>query len=491
MTELRSWVGAGEGGWARRMLTLLFVGLLLALPVGWVSSQYLGNEVNSALSYNVQDGWCEAGVFPGLGKHCFGDYTQSSLVAEHDFHLSSRDFAKQGPYLSDPKSAYNSLYPPISQLPHVVVTLAREHLFSHEVTFYLYATLLGLAMLLPAIWVAWGWRRSPFALAPILLIGIAALPMFAALDRGNSAGFVVPFLLAFAIFLGREPPWVAPAAVVGAAMVRPQFIVLALGLAAIGRLRQAAAAIAVFAMATVASFALTPRGFSASFSAWRESVTGFKGGFGDLTWEMPANISVARATVATGQWLSDQPSVIGSFGRWLAGAAVAHPLGPSLTLSALALMVLYLARDVVPRSVAVVLPLVLAATFPSVVPSYYLMFALVIAALMLGQGLSARGPRGGMIDGSAADPKRAPWYWGWPLAIVTCLSIAPLTFVGTTPPGLPIPRGSIVLEWIGRLWVLVVLLGLIWVLIRQHQSHRDDLPGAGTASTSGDLTPAP
>ncbi len=64
-----------EGSWGRRLLVLLFIGLLIALPSTWISSQYLGNEVNATLSYSVRDGWCEAGVFPGLGAHCFGDYT--------------------------------------------------------------------------------------------------------------------------------------------------------------------------------------------------------------------------------------------------------------------------------------------------------------------------------------------------------------------------------------------------------------------------------
>ena len=44
-----------DGPWGRRLLTLLFIGLLVALPVGWVSSQYLGDQVNSTLNYNVQD----------------------------------------------------------------------------------------------------------------------------------------------------------------------------------------------------------------------------------------------------------------------------------------------------------------------------------------------------------------------------------------------------------------------------------------------------
>ncbi|MGB1675464.1 MAG: hypothetical protein ACPHJV_03635, partial [Miltoncostaeaceae bacterium] len=77
--------------WATWMLLLLSAALVVALPALWVASQYNGSEVGGALSYPVRDGWCEAGVFPGLGAHCFGDYTGQVLTARHDFGLPGFD----------------------------------------------------------------------------------------------------------------------------------------------------------------------------------------------------------------------------------------------------------------------------------------------------------------------------------------------------------------------------------------------------------------
>ena len=454
-----------DAPWGRRLLTLLFIGLLVALPVGWVSSQYLGNQVSSTLSYNVQDGWCEAGVYAGVGPgpHCFGDYSQSALISEHDFQIGTRDFTQQQPYLSNPGDAYNSLYPPISQLPHVASDLLRLGGVSPSGSFYLYLAFLLAAVLIPGIWVAWCWRGTAVALAPLLVIGLAALPAIVAVDRGNSAGFVVPFLMVFAVFLGREPKLMAPAAVVGAAFVRPQFILIALGLVAIGRIRHALGAVGVFAAATIASFALMPAGFGPSLHSWAGNITAFRGGFGDLTFSTPANISVARALVSTGSWVANWPGPIGRLGQHMAEFVFNHPLVPSVVLFLIAAVVLFLGRRTLPRSVAITVPLVIAATFSAVVPAYYLTFALVIAACILGPRF-VRGPAGGMLDEQV--PSDTPWFWGWPLIIVTMLSIAPLPFVRDTDPASPVQRNSIVLEQIGKLWLALVVLALVWIAVR-------------------------
>ena len=48
--------GMQEPTWARRLLILLSLGLVVALPALWISSQYLQNEMGGVLSYNVKDG---------------------------------------------------------------------------------------------------------------------------------------------------------------------------------------------------------------------------------------------------------------------------------------------------------------------------------------------------------------------------------------------------------------------------------------------------
>jgi len=195
--------------------------MLIALPAIRVSSQYFEKDVAASLSYMARDGWCEVGVSPEAGFHCFGDYASQALTAEHDFSIGDRDFTK-GPYTGDPNAAYNSLYRPIGQFRHVVSDLIREGFAGRQPAFYTYFAFLLLAVLTPAIWLAWLWRRSALLLIPVVVIGIAALPVIAVLDRANGAGFVVPLLLAFVLFLRRDPPWLSPAMAVGAALIRPR-----------------------------------------------------------------------------------------------------------------------------------------------------------------------------------------------------------------------------------------------------------------------------
>lgn len=451
-----------EPTWARRLLIVLSLGLVVALPALWISSQYLQNEIGGVLSYNVQDGWCEFGVYPGLGAHCFGDYTSQVLTAERDFGLVQTEVAPGAP----PKRAYESLYPPISQFPHVVAATVREGTGSNDFAFYLYIAVLVLAALVPALAVAWRWRGSPFFVVPVLLIGVAAVPVIAVFDRGNSAGLVIPFLLAFAIFLGKDPPWLAPALVVGAALVRPQFILIALALVAIGRWRHAIISGASFIAITFASFAFTAGGWTASARSWWENVTGFQGGAGNIGLPTPANISIPRSLVSFGAWVGEAPGPIGAVGRWLAQGVYDSPLLAVAAVVLAATVIFLVAGGRVPASVAVVVPLVIAGTASTVSPVYYLSFALVIAAIVLGTRI-AGGDEPGLLDAAGDRFPAAPWFWGWPLIVVTALSLAPLPFVLDTDPASPILRNSYVLENIGKAWLGLVLIGLAWVAYRE------------------------
>lgn len=459
--------------WARRLALLLCLGLVIALPVAWVGSQYQGRDINSALSFKVNDAWCDLGYSPtSFGAHCFGDYSQALVAAKLDFQLLDAPVLMTQHLINaigwSESQTYSSLYPPVSQFPHVTAALLADSSGQREGAFYTYMLLLALAVLSPALWVAYRWRRSPFALVPLILIGVAATPVFAVLDRGNSAGFAVPFLLAFAIFLGREPRWASPAAVVGAALVRPQFVLLALALLAVRQWRRAAAAVAAFASITVASFALTPGGFSSALGEWYARVSSLASvGFGSVASDTPANPSISRSIAATASVLSDAPASLGSAGAWLANVVLDNPLIPVAVLVALVAWVFCLAPPgAVPRSVAVVLPLAIASLAPGFTPAYYLLFAVVLGALVLNYSGS---------DGEQFIEHHASrWHqvWGWFVVIAVALSLTPITLAGDTPSGSLVPRNSLILENIGRLWLAVILVGLAVAIARTVVARR-------------------
>ena len=455
-------------------MLVLSAALVVALPALWVSSQYLGSEVAGSLSYPVRDGWCEAGVYPGLGAHCFGDYTGQVLTARHDFGLPDFDPSKH-PYLADASQPYNSLYTPVGQLPHVAAALLLSAGAGPEITFYMYAALLLLAVAAPSLWLVWLWRRSAFAALPLVLLGVAALPVISVVDRGNSAGFVVPFLLGFAVFAGKDPPWLAPGFVVAAALVRPQFILLALGLCALSRWRQALAALAAFLGITVSSFAFTAGGVVGGLAAWKENVSGFRG-FGDLTLDENANVSMARGVVMVGELISQAPSSVGAFGGWVVASAVAYPLGVVLIASVAFILVALAAGRMMPRSVALTIPIAMAGTASTISPGYYLIFALVLAAVVMGAAVTGRPPEG--VFDAEADAGLGIRLFRWSVLGAVMLSLAPLPWGGgTLTPGVPGSAWvhSWVLRHIALVWLFVVALGLAVIFIRLLRERARDV----------------
>jgi len=448
---------------ARRLLTLLLAGLVLALPVAFVSSQYFGQEVAAALSYSSQDPGCSIGAFPGLGHHCFGDYSQSLVAAQHDFRLTPTS-----PWPAE--LAYVSIYPPISQFPHVVTALAQAFPLGPSGSFYAYESLLLLAVLAPALWVAWLWRASPLALVPLLLIGLATAPVIAAADRANSAAFVVPFLLAFTLLLRRGPYWAAAMMAVGAALIRPQFILIALALVAIGRVRAAVGAVGAFALVTLASFLVVPTGFTAALRQWVHNIVSFRSGSFTLTDPTPANISIARSVTSVGGWFADRPGPLGAFGRWVVEIAVAHPILPGLVLVALTAAVFFLGRTHISRGVAVAVSFAVAATFSTMSPIYYLLFALVLAAVTIGPAVGDT-PTAAPIGTREPCPAPPAW-WRWTLAVAVGLSLTPLTFSLAATSQNPVFRNAVVLEQIGKVWLVVILAAIAWILTSEVRRRR-------------------
>jgi len=345
-------------------------------------------------------------------------------------------------------------------------------------TFYLFIFLLLVAAAAPALWLAWQWRRSPFFVVPLIVIGVAAVPVIAVVDRGNSAGFIIPLLLGFALFAGKDPPWMAPGFVTAAALLRPQFILLALALVALQRWRQALAAVAAFVAITVPSFALTAGGLTAGLSAWWSNISGFQG-VGGLWIDSIANTSMARGVVIVGTWLAQGPGPIGAFGAWLINSAVMYPLGVVVFVVGAFLLVVLAVRTLMPRSVALLVPLVIASTASTVSPPYYLMFALVIAAVLTGSQI-AGGTRAGLFDaeGPATWPVTA---WRWLVAAAVTLSLVPLPWGGGTAADGSAWVHAWTLRHIAVVWLAVIAVGLGWALARALRAGRTR-PVAGTAA---------
>jgi hypothetical protein len=322
-----------------------------------------------------------------------------------------------------------------------------------------FLALLAIAVLVPAIWASARLpatlREGAGILLPIALIGVLTQPFLMTLDRGNSVGFAVPFLLLFALFLNRNPQWVAPVAVVLAAGVRPQFAALALGFLAFGRWWAFLWSLVAVLVTNVLAFAFWPGGWGSNLQAWFTNVTQYQSS-SPLTNNFPANLSTAHAMTVPARWLERLPEPLATMGRSLSDSIVAQPAWPGILLAIVSIAVFILARTTIPRLVVVVTVLALPTLVPSLSYGYYSLFALVIAAIVItGRDGFAEAPNGLSAFG----------IYQWMVLITVALTLIPLPFV------LAEGESSAILQNIGLLWTAVVGYGLVIALVQHFRSR--------------------
>jgi hypothetical protein len=123
-----------------------------------------------------------------------------------------------------------------------------------------YLLVLTTAVLYPAVW-----RREALAGSngwwSSLACGAAAIPAWAAIDRGNSIGFLAPIGLVFLVALCRRRWGIVAIMVILAAPVKPQFVVLAVVLFAARQWRVGGIAVTGAVTSNVAAYLLWPHHF--------------------------------------------------------------------------------------------------------------------------------------------------------------------------------------------------------------------------------------
>lgn len=432
--------------WSRRLVGLLAIGLALAVPLMWASS-YFQVTPSEALSYQAADAsefqWCDPAT-QGLGVRCFGDY-----------RVPVR-FIREGDVWNHPTGTPIP-YTATGMVPYAAAAGLEQTVVGPRGTLFLYLVLMAVFMLTPAVLAARRAGSWPGRVITVLLLGAAAAPVLIIFDRGGDVGFVIPFLLAFGLWLGRDPPWVAPAAVVVAASIRPQYILLALAFVALRRWRALAASIVVSVAVGLSAFAIWPGGFTSNVSSWWRTVATHSG-VRDPVGDYPSNLSATRSVgaIARGVGLD---SVVGFLRE--------NPLVPGALLVLGAVVVLAWKGPSMPRAPLLVVVLALPALVPSVSFLYYLAFVPVIAALIVAQpavpyaGDPAASGGAGVLARLA--PSGAPWCgWAWALIVVIALSMAPI------PLPAVVGGHTWVMENIGLLWLVTVCAALVAPLFTRY-----------------------
>lgn len=349
------------------LVTILVMSVVSAVT-GFVLAQYYSIDVLSSLIFEPHDCWLDWGM--NVGRHCFSDYTMPVTLG-----LRANPWEPYPAY-SDPSHApFRNNYPPAAMIPHLAFGLLGKWLHAPRFGLFGYLLALGLAVFSPAAWAARG-ALGMDKVVVFIACGVAAVPAWMALDRGNSVGFVVPIALAFLVALRRQRWGIAAAMVILAALVKPQFVLLAVVLFAARQWRQGGIAVTAAAALNLAAYALWPRDFPNTIEqslgstldagAFQRLAFGLNVSFGRAVLVIPDSIAALRhgGTIPDGFLLGV---------RSLAGYGV---------LIVVAICLLVLGRRVSPVMAGIAM-LATASLFPPLSQPYYLVFALPVAALIV------------------------------------------------------------------------------------------------------------
>ena len=397
--------------------TLLLGTILLVTALSAATSYFLTQlfavDVVSSLLNTPQDCWLDWGM--GIGRHCFSDYT--TVV---DAGLQSNPWTYE---MTLPWGDYAPLRiggPGAAFLPHLLFGFPAHLLGVPVLGLIGYLFALTLAVLSPAIWAARG-AQGLERVVVFVALGAAAVPVWGVIDRGNSAGFIVPVALVFLVSLRRRHWRLAAIMVILAALVKLWFVLLVVPLFAARQWRAGGLAVGGVVASNFAAYLLWPSDFPQTIRQSIDNLSNISGSFNDLV--SLRNVSFGRAFVL----LPDTFSFLTTGGKMPDGfLAGPRSLIGYVILLVVVVAVLVLGRRIPPVMAGIAM-LATATLFPPLAYYYYLVFVLPIAALLVRDPESPPGV--GLFERLRTDGSSRPAVGFW-VSIATALSIAQIAIPG-------------------------------------------------------------
>lgn len=405
---------AAVAGQSERSLLLGTVLLVTAVSAvtGFVLAQYYSIDVLSSLIFVPQDCYLDWGM--NVGRHCFSDYTMPVTLG-----LRPNPWEPYPAWTSADHVPFQNNYPPAGMLPHVTFGLLGQWLHAPRVGLIGYLLALAIAVFSPAMWAARG-ARGYDRVVVFIACGMAAIPAWMAIDRGNSVGFVVPIALVFLVALARGQWRLVTLMVILAALVKPQFVLLAVVLFAARRWRSGGIAVAGAVLLNFAAYAFWPHDFPGTI-AQSMRATLESGAFQRLVGAQ--NVSFSKAVLV----IPDSIAMLSNGGPVPEGFLIGlRSLVGYVVLVLVIAIVVGLGRRISPVMAGIVM-LATASLFPALTQPYYLVFVLPVAALIV---RDPDGPPGsGIFDraGTVGGRRRAVGIW---LSLAAALSIAQVALPG-------------------------------------------------------------
>jgi hypothetical protein len=399
------------------MLGAIVLGVAVSAATSYVLTQYYSVDVLTSLVAKPRDCWADSGL--RIGSHCFSDYPVTETVA-----MSPNPWDPIWLPLGSP--AYNPLrieYPAAGLVPHLMLGTLGRWFGIPQLGLIVVLLILLLAVSAPAVWAARG-ARGLERIVVFLACGAAAVPAWVAIDRGNLVGLLAPIALVFLVALRRRRWGLVAIAVILAALVKPQFAILVVALFAVRQWRRGAATVGGVIATNLVTYLLWPRDFPGTVGQSIHNAVGYTASGPISGW---SNVSFGNGFLFVAQRAI-----------WhLTGRGVPEPLiNPVEAIVGCAILIavvtsiVVLGRRVDPLMAGVAL-LATTSLFPPLSFSYYLVFALPVAALV------ARDPDGppgsGIFDGLTSFGERRR-------AVAICVSLA--AAVSVAQIALPLSRSQ-------------------------------------------------
>ncbi|OBJ24966.1 glycosyltransferase family 87 protein [Mycobacterium colombiense] len=396
--------------------TILLASALSGLT-GFVLTQYFAiDAMSSLLAFPYADCYLDWGT--NIGRHCFSDYAYEVMFGMRANPWQPFEIVMQ----PDVHQTAVNNYPAAGTLPPLVFGLFGKLVGAPVIGLLGYLVALTIAALSPAVWAA----RGACGLERIVVFvacGAAAVPVWSVIDRANSVAFLAPIGLLFLIALIRQRWGLVTAMVVLAALLKPQFVLLAIVLLAARQWRWGGIAIGGAVALNLAAYAFWPQDFPHTIMQSAASTVGYASG--SLGVVATSNVSFSRSLLLA----PDILMFLQTGGKMPEGFLA----GPRALIGYVILVlvvgaVLALGRRIPPVIAGIVL-LVTASLFPIVSMSYYFVFALPIAAVLVRDPDGT--PGSGIFDrlASIARGHRTVGIW---LSVSTALTIA--TIALPSPP---------------------------------------------------------
>jgi hypothetical protein len=397
------------------LLGTILIGVAVSGAIGFVLIQYYSVDVTSSLVAEPADCGPESSMRTGV--HCFSDYPVTEITA-----MRPNPWEPIWQPLGIGGSAYQPLrieYPAAEMVPHLLLGSLGKWFDAPQLGLVISLAALTVAAFAPAFWAARG-ARGLERIVVFVTCGAAAVPAWVAIDRGNLVGLLAPIALVFLVALcGRRWGLVAIGAIL-AALVKPQYAILVVVLFAARRWRLGGATVAGVVFTNVAAYLLWPRDFPGTIGQSIHNLFGY-------TWWGPIS-GWRNVSFANGLYWSARKAI-----KVVTGHGIPEGyINPAESLVGYAILVvvvgsvLVLGRRIDPIMAGIAL-LATASLSPPLSWSYYLVFALPVAAVV------ARDPAGppgsGIFDRLAAlgDHRRAV---GICVTLAAAFSIAQIALPG-------------------------------------------------------------